>query len=159
MTTVFMPGRWQPFHMEHFNNLMELVKKYDKVVVGIRDMRPDRKNVFGKDFIAECIATIIKAEGLEGKVQYCAIPGSPKHELYAQRCEEWSGGFDVIAAGNPQLKTPFKKRYPIHHFKRRGKISATDIRKRLKKGRSLAGLVHPAIEKLVACEYTRIKKG
>ena len=52
MTTAFFPGKFQPIHVGHIISIMSLYDKYEKIIVGITEDKPEvltqieRKEIF-----------------------------------------------------------------------------------------------------------------
>ncbi len=135
-----MPGRFQPFHRGHFNNIVKMIDKGYHVKVVIRDMVIDKKNPWPASIIKQVIEQTLIAEEIKD-VQVFVVPDI---------CEDWSdtikkvvGDFDVVAAGNPRLKMHFDCK-KIHTPRKDNPYSATQARKQLKKGEDLQNMLLPS---------------
>ena len=126
MNVAFFPGKFQPIHLGHIITLMNIYDKYDKIIVGITDDKPEiisqveRKNIF-----------------------HCVLRHLPKFEIVLIRGVIVKGenldslpNFDVCISGNPEvinklnaygIKTEFLKRSEGLGF------SSTEIRSLINK--------------------------
>ena len=41
MATVFFPGKFQPVHLGHIISIMNIYEKFDKIIIGITQDKPE----------------------------------------------------------------------------------------------------------------------
>ncbi len=113
----FFAGRWQPLHKGHLWLINERLKEGYKVWLGIRDVEPDEKNPWSAEEILDIIHEgELKDLIIDGKVVVTIIPDIESIN-YGRDV-----GYDIIEHIPP---------------KEIGDISATSIRKQMKKNGKL----------------------
>ena len=136
---VLIPGRFQPFHKGHFQNVVKMIELGHIPIIAIRDVPISKKDPWPPEIICKIIEYTVGKEQLD-KVQVCVVP---------DLCDDWPikltevvGEFDAVAAGNPRLKHFFKHTHHkiIHTPRKDNSYSSTSVRRQLKLKESIADM-------------------
>lgn len=103
-------GRWQPWHKGHYWLINQRLKEGKNVCIAIRDMQPDESNIFTPNEVKDNIENELSDLVASKKVKVIIIPDIESIN-YGRGV-----GYEIIEHQPPQEI---------------GKISATDIRKKL----------------------------
>jgi len=148
---VLFIGRFQPFHMGHLKVVKYLLKKYDKIVIGIGSSQ--YKNTLKNPFSFEERKTMIeKTLDNESMLEYeiIDIPDIHNPPKWVDHVLSIFSDFEVVASNNSFTKKLFgKKGYkvidtPIFDGEN---LSGKNIRKRIKNNEEWQNLVpDPVVE-------------
>lgn len=109
MTTAFFPGKFQPVHLGHIITLMKLYDKYDIIIIGITEDKPEIMSQEGRKRVFESVLKHLP------KFEIVLIKGTIVNSTSTNNLPD----FDVCISGNPEvinklnaygIKTEFLKR-------------------------------------------------
>jgi|SRR3989338_2402715 len=149
MKTGLFIGRFQPFHKGHAGVVRMALEECDKVIIGVgsSQYKGTSKNPYSFEERKHIIEKTLQEESIPNRYQVVAIPDINNDALWVSHVEKICGKTDTVYSGNPRTIGLFKaKGYVVSKIKRELKISATDIRSRLKGNTSIDGLVSKAAE-------------
>jgi nicotinamide-nucleotide adenylyltransferase len=159
MKAALFVGRFQPLHMGHLKVIKWILKKYRKVfiIVGSSQESRTEDNPFTFEERKEMIENTLKSEGIrEDRYEIVGIP-----DVYDDKA--WVGMildravFNVVFTRNPWTERCFKElNIPVEKHPFFGRISASEIRKRMKEGMEWENLVPKEVEKILKRLHTRI---
>lgn len=122
----FFPGKFHPPHLGHLKTILDLTKKYDKVIVGISEHLP-KNPVTTVNRIIEILEQIF--ENFDN-IEVCKIKGT----LIKKKNKKGLPKFDILLSGNIDvLEWATKMKIP-HRFIKRAEgylFSGTEIRDEL----------------------------
>ena len=93
MRTAFFPGKYQPVHLGHIITLMNIYDKYDKIIVGITEDKPE---IISQEKMKRIFETVLKHLP---KFEIVLIKGTIVHSTSHDNLPD----FDVCVTGNPQV--------------------------------------------------------
>jgi len=93
MSTAFFPGKFQPVHLGHIVTLMNLYEKYNKIIIGITE---DKPNILSQKKRKEIFESVFK---YLPKFEIVLIKGT----IVNSRSLEHLPDFDICLTGNPQV--------------------------------------------------------
>ena len=142
--------RAQPFHLGHLKVIEWILKKYDKIiiVIGSSEESGTDKNPFTVEERKEMIDETLKNEGIKN-YDIVEIPDVYDDDAWVKSILE-KAKFDVVFTLNPWVKRCFEKfNIPVREHPKFGNISASGIRKRIRKGKEWEHLVPKEVAKIV----------
>ena len=150
MKAALYPGRFQPFHFGHITAIKEILKQYLFVIIGVRKVRVDgKKNVFNSERVVKIINIVLAESGISSKSYKVVVIPDMSYDWYSKLKYL---KFDVVFAGNPALKKPFRNHCKVFHLSRKNQnhgISATNIRSLIKLRRPIYEYVGFEAEKFI----------
>lgn len=148
MSIALSPGRFQPFHRGHLLSVQKILRENERIIVGVRDTPLDNDlNIFSVSERGLIIHQTLVKEVDINKVSIIVIDDKTLGM-------ELPHIFDVVYTGNDQIRDLFKPKY-LTRYLRSQNYSATEVRKRLKAGGDISGLVHPEMVHLIETIYQR----
>ncbi len=120
MITALFPGKFQPPHLGHILTLMKLYEKYDKIIIGITEDKPEVLSQKERKEIFEAVLQHLS------KFEVVLIKGTIEHSKSQDNLPE----FDVCISGNKKVIDKIKsfgKKAGL--IPRSGDYSGTEIRK------------------------------
>jgi len=148
-------GRFQPFHKGHLEAVKHVLKDVDELVIVVGSAQYSHR-VDNPFTVGERITMIRSAlEEAEIPVSRCwvvPVPDLGVHMLWVAEVAGYTPKFDVVYANEPLTKRLFVeagyKAKPVPLFER-DVYSATEIRKRMLKGKNWRILVSPSVAKYI----------
>jgi len=134
-------GRFQPFHKGHLFALRQVLKKFDKVIIGIGSINVlNEKNPFTFEERKRMIKESLK--NFKGKYKIIGISDFPDDLEWRNYCLK-KANFDVVVTGSAWVKKCFEGIKPVvkPKFLERKKYSATRIRELIRKNEKWENLV------------------
>jgi len=134
MNALFI-GRFQPFHKGHLKLIVNLYKKYNKIMIGIGSSQYSHKkdNPFTSDERKKMISETLKANNVKN-FQIILIPDIHNPPKWVEHVLQLTNDFDVVITNNSFTKKLFEEK----GFKVRStdlydkdKFSGTVIRKKM----------------------------
>ena len=140
MKTGLFIGRFQPFHKGHLDAVKHILKEVDRLIIGIGSSQ--YSGTFDNPFTAEERKEMIK-KVLKDSCEIVFIPDIHDEKRWGGYVEKVCPKFDVVYTGSRYTKRCFEilGKYPIKNIKEISGISATEVRKRIKKGNNWQELV------------------
>ena len=124
-------GRFEPLHKGHVHVLRKLMKKYEKVIIGIGSLETSEKN----PFTLEERKRMIRLSLGKGNYRIMAIPDFGNDRRWVEYIKKHIK-FDVAVSGNPHVIRCFKalniNTLMIKHYKS-AIYDASKIRERVRK--------------------------
>ena len=147
-TGIFI-GRFQPFHKGHAGVVRRALEECDAVIIGVGSSqhKGTSKNPYSFEERKHIIEKTLQDEVILDRYQIVAIPDINNDALWVDHVEKICGKASIVYSGNPRTIRLFKaKGYQVARIKRELRISATEIRSRLKGNNSIDGLISKAAE-------------
>ncbi|MDY6764423.1 MAG: nicotinamide-nucleotide adenylyltransferase, partial [Halobacteria archaeon] len=140
----FYVGRFQPFHLGHYNVIQDIEKEVDEIVVAIGSAQ--ESHTIDNPFTAgERISMITKSlEAVESTTYVIPIEDMNRNSLWVGHIESMCPPFDVAYANNPLVIRLFQEEgieVRKNHLFERDKYSGTKIRERMLEGKDWRHLV------------------
>jgi len=152
MKKALFVGRFQPLHKGHLGDIKWILKKYDKIIIVIGSSQESgkEKNPFDFEFRKNMIEKTLKTEGIEKKsYELIGIPDAHDDEKWVKSILEKTK-FDIVFTRNTWTKRCFEKfKIPVERHPMFGDISATKIRKKMKKDEEWEKLVPKEVKKIL----------
>lgn len=142
-------GRFQPFHRGHLACVKRVLSQNKKIIIGVQNTGLNKKNPLTFNERRQIIVASLKDAGIAAS-EYRVIK-IPKVNQDWPRQLNRIFDFDVLYAGNPLLKQPFRKSNCkiCHLFRGQSPYSGTQIRKKFAAGKSIAKFVMPSAVPLI----------
>lgn len=157
MTTALFIGRFQPFHLGHLSVVQQALKENDFLIIGIGSSQYSHAR--DNPFTFEERKTMITAALDEAKISRArytllALPDIHDDAQWVDHVISLVPQFDRVYTGSPIVKKLFKKhkdhaKFPVVDVEFLPDISATTIRKKMKKGEHWETDVPDAIAKWI----------
>ncbi len=136
MANVLFIGRFQPLHKAHVKVIKLLLKKFDKVIIGIGSIQEKRtkENPFSFYERKRMLELVFGKEIKNGKIEIIGVKDEKSDEKWTgkllKRCK-----FDAVATGNEWVKECFKGKKFVLTIKlwKREMYASTKIRELMKK--------------------------
>ena len=93
MNIAFFPGKFQPVHLGHIVTLMSIYNKYDKIIVGITEDKPEIISQEERKRIFESVLKYLP------KFEIVLIKGAIVNSISLEHLPN----FDICLTGNPQV--------------------------------------------------------
>jgi nicotinamide-nucleotide adenylyltransferase len=154
MKTGIFIGRFQPFHFGHLKVVAEMLKEVDRVIIGIGSSQVEgrEENPYSAALRREMIeASLANADVPPEKWSIVEIPDINDYPHWPAHVRKCAGPFDALWTGSALVRDLFEMhdKTEIHWITPILKISATEIRAKLKTGETIQGLVPPAVERIL----------
>ncbi len=137
MAIALFIGRFQPLHKGHIAVIRNLIKKYDKVIVGIGSAEKSRTktNPFTADERRVMLEIVFGKEINEGKIEVVKIEDKPSDEEWANEIIS-KYQFDEVVTGSDWIAKCFEGKKPVKKIKlRKGEVlNGTNIRRLMSEG-------------------------
>ncbi len=136
MTIALFIGRFQPFHNGHLWAVKEILKKSDKVIIGIGSSQYQKTavNPFSSAQRKEMIKETLRSESISSYAIF-EIPDLHSDNEWVSHVCRIIPGFDVVFTGSPLSKRLFtEKGFVVESLPRHKNISASEVRLRIHKG-------------------------
>ncbi|MBI2551892.1 HAD-IA family hydrolase [Candidatus Uhrbacteria bacterium] len=142
-------GRFQPFHRGHLWCIKKILENNQKLIIGLFNDPSDHRNIFTLSERQKIITTALRAAGIDPQRWRFVVVDRSKAGWATHLHEQYP--FGTLYAGNPNLKKPFRNvSCVIRHLPRKANaFSATEIRKRSKRGESISTLVVPGTVSMI----------
>lgn len=147
MTALYI-GRFQPFHIGHLDAVRQILAKEKKLVIGIGSAQDkiSKKNPFTTREREDMIKMVMN----NNKIKIIPIPDIGDDSKWVKHVESLSPRFDVVYTGSPKVKKLFRKAgYKVVLLKFNLKISATQIRQKIREGKNWESLVPKKVADLL----------
>jgi len=148
-------GRFQPFHLGHLSGIKASLERVDEliIVVGSAEYSHSDKNPFTAGERIEMIRAALKEANLDSS-RFMIIPIRDVHihATWAAFVISQVPRFDIVFTNEPLTSRLFKERgYKVERipFFDRTMYSATEIRKRILKGKNWESLVPKSVAELL----------
>ena len=148
-------GRFQPFHLGHLGAIKTALEQVEEliIVVGSAEYSHTDKNPFTAGERVEMIRAALKEANIDPS-RYLVIPIRDVHihATWAPFIVSQTPKFDIVFTNEPLTSRLFKEReYRIERipFLQRHDYSATEIRKRILKGKNWESLVPKSVAELL----------
>lgn len=154
MKTGLFIGRFQPFHFGHLSVIETILKETDRLIIGIGSSQYEghEENPYSASLRREMIEAALRDAGVPPeKYSIVEIPDINNYPAWPKHVRTLTGPFDALWTGSAIVRDLFEMhdKTEIHWIVPTLKISATDIRAKLKAGESIQGLVPPAVERIL----------
>ena len=93
MNIAFFPGKFQPVHLGHIVTLMKIYDKYDKIIIGITEDKPEVISQEERKIIFQSVLKYLP------KFEIVLIKGTIVNSISLEHLPN----FDVCLTGNPQV--------------------------------------------------------
>jgi len=148
-------GRFQPFHLGHLEAIKDALKEVDELVIVVGSAQYSHR--IDNPFTVGERLTMIHNALKEAKIstERCwivPVPDVHVHMMWVSQVVGYTPKFEVVYANEPLTKRLFKeagfkvKPVPFHQ---REVYSATEIRKRMLKGKNWKQLVPKSVAKYI----------
>jgi nicotinamide-nucleotide adenylyltransferase len=148
-------GRFQPFHLGHLGAVKTALEHVEEliIVVGSAEYSHTDKNPFTAGERVEMIRAALKEANIDPS-RYLVIPIRDVHihATWAPFIVSQTPKFDIVFTNEPLTSRLFKEReYRVERipFLQRHDYSATEIRKRILKGKNWESLVPKSVAELL----------
>ncbi|MDI6826737.1 MAG: nicotinamide-nucleotide adenylyltransferase [Candidatus Aenigmarchaeota archaeon] len=152
MKKALFVGRFQPMHLGHLEAIEWILERYRKVFIVIGSSQESRteENPFTFEERKEMIEKTLKGVGIrDDRYDIVGIP-----DVYDDKA--WVGMilkkavFDVVFTRNPWTERCFRElNIPVEKHPLFGKISASEIRKKIKEGKGWEKFVSREVERIL----------
>jgi nicotinamide-nucleotide adenylyltransferase len=148
-------GRFQPFHLGHLAAIKKALEQVDEliIVVGSAEYSHSDKNPFTAGERVEMIRAALKEANVDpGKYLVVPIRDVHIHATWVPFVASQTPKFDIVFTNEGLTSRLFKEReYRVERipFLQRGDYSATEIRKRILKGKNWESLVPKSVAELL----------
>jgi nicotinamide-nucleotide adenylyltransferase len=146
-------GRFQPFHLGHLSVIQDILTENTHLVIGIGSSQYSKTNI--NPYTYEEREAMIRAALKEAnislsKITIIAIPDIHDSEKWVKHVQNLTPPFSALYTGSPVVCELFEQsnNTTIKPVNLTHKISATQIRDRMKNGEKWNHLVPPAVAKL-----------
>ncbi len=143
MAIALFIGRFQPFHNGHLWAVKEILKRSDKVIIGIGSSQYQKTavNPFSAGQRKEMIREALKSEGITSYAIF-EIPDLHSDDEWVSHVCRIIPHFDIVFTGSPLSKKLFtEKGFVVEPLPRNRNISASEVRLRILKGMEWKSLV------------------
>lgn len=164
MTTALFIGRFQPFHKAHLQDIKNILKECDEVIIAIGSSQYSgtEDNPFSTEERIEMIEDVLISEDI-GDYTLFPVPDVGDDSRWVEEIVTLVPGFDVVYTGNDWTENCFKKykkKFALKKIKLIPGVNSTTVRDRILKNKNWQELVPEKIiefiEKIKGAE--RIKK-
>lgn len=146
MSNALYVGRFQPFHLGHLDAVKQILKKCDRVIIGIgsaeNNFTPENPFTAGERF--EMIDSTLKKEKIAAE-KYAIIPirNINNYHLWVRHVEIISPKFDKIYSSSKIVRRLFAEygKYDLEKLVFNYDITATDVRQAMLEGANWKTLV------------------
>jgi len=109
MKRALFVGRFQPFHLGHFNAVKWILKSFDELIIGIGSSQYShtKENPFTVGERIEMIWEQIREDNLTSKVIIVPIPDIGEHKLWVSVVKQYCPKFDVVFSNSPLTRILF----------------------------------------------------
>lgn len=152
-------GRFQPFHLGHLDALRQIFEKENYIIIGIGSAEDDYtpQNPFTAGERYRMIEETLLKTKLKGRKitrgQFTIVPVRNIHHysLWVKHLESLLPPFGKVYTASPIVQRLFReeKKYSVVSVQQKKKISATDIRQRMLKGKPWDHLVPKSVAVLI----------
>jgi nicotinamide-nucleotide adenylyltransferase len=159
LTTTFkrglFVGRFQPFHLGHLGAIKTALERVEEliIVVGSAEYSHSDKNPFTAGERVQMIRAALKEANIDpGKYLIIPIRDVHIHATWVPFIVSQTPNFDVVFTNEALTSRLFKEReYKVERipFLQRDDYSATEIRKRILKGKNWESLVPKSVAELL----------
>lgn len=147
-------GRFQPFHLGHLDVVRQILRKHKKVIIGIGSAQYEGlpQNPYSATLREKMILASLHAAKIpRRKFTLVKIPDINDDKKWVRHVEKLTPKFGTVYSGTPRVQGLFRKakKYTVITPKFNLKISGTEIRRRMKKGRKWEEMVVEEVKKLL----------
>lgn len=148
-------GRFQPFHLGHYNALKWIVERESEVVLAIGSAQYSHslRNPFTVGERLEMVYAVLREEGLLDRVLVTVVPDTDgQHSLWVKLVVSFSPCFDVVYTNDPLSRMLFEEEgFKVESipFYEREKYEGTRIRRLMAEGGDWAQYVPPAVAEVI----------
>ena len=161
MKTALFITRAQPFHLGHLRVIRDILRENDRIIIAIGSAQVSRtrKNPFTAREREEMVSRALKASRVKN-YEIVRIPDLFNDQLWVARVNKVCK-FDRVYSLNPWTVRCFRKAgIRVSRHKLYGRLSGTDIRKRMAEGKPWKNLVPKSVfEYLEGIDGARRLKG
>jgi nicotinamide-nucleotide adenylyltransferase len=146
MTTALFIGRFQPFHKAHLQDIKNILKECDGVIIAIGSSQYSntKENPFSVEERIEMIEDVLIDENI-GNYTIFPMPDVGDDRKWVEELLTLVPRFDVVYTGNKWTENCFKKykkkRFKVKTIKLIPGINSTTVRDKILKGESWQELV------------------
>jgi len=151
MTIALFIGRFQPFHSGHLWAVKEILKKSNKVIIGIGSSQHEKTatNPFSAKERKEMILDTLQSEKIKNFAIF-NIPDIHTDDEWVEHIKRIIPNFDVIYSGSPLSKKLFtEKGYVVETLPRYNNISASEIRLKIQKNMDWKSMVPKQVSEVL----------
>jgi len=146
-------GRFQPFHKGHLKVIKDILKKYDKLIIGIgsSQYKNTKNNPFSSDERADMIKKTLLNEGIKD-FKIIKIPDIHDPPNWVDHVLSIYSEFDILVTNNPFTKKLFQEKditvesTPIYN---KSEFSGKIIRSNICKDKDWQKLVPKEVYKII----------
>lgn len=133
-------GRFQPFHLGHLDALNQALSRENSLVIAIGSAQDNI--TLENPFTTRQRMNMIRMAIPNKKIKIIPVPDIGDDTKWVKHVESLVPRFSTVYTGSPIIKKLFEAAgYKIHTIKMNLKISATEIRSRMRKGENFDNLV------------------
>ena len=152
MSTALFIGRFQPFHLGHLSVVQQILSENDHLIIGIGSTQYSGTDI--NPYTYQEREGMIQAALTEAKIPtehttIIAIPDIHDSDQWVKHVQNLTPPFSALYTGSPIVRELFKqsKNTTIKPVNFAHKISATQIRERMKNGEKWNHLVPATVER------------
>lgn len=154
MQSALYIGRFQPFHNGHLDAIRGILSENENIiiVIGSSTSRQTQDNPLSAEEREQLVtAALTEAQISPDRYQIISVPDINDSGKWAAHVDKHVPPYSQLYTGSDTVKECYKKRKNVEvlHITHDLPISATDIRQRIRDGKSWQELVPPAVAKLL----------
>ena len=153
MTTALFIGRFQPFHKAHLQDIKNILKECDEVIIAIGSSQYSgtEDNPFSTEERIEMIEDVLISEDI-GDYTLFPVPDVGDDSRWVEEIVTLVPGFDVVYTGNDWTENCFKKykkKFAVKKIKLIPGVNSTTVRDKILKNKNWQELVPEKIVEFI----------
>ena len=153
MTTALFIGRFQPFHKAHLQDIKNILKECDEVIIAIGSSQHSgtEDNPFSTEERIEMIEDVLISEDI-GDYTLFPVPDVGDDSRWVEEIVTLVPGFDVVYTGNDWTENCFKKykkKFAVKKIKLIPGVNSTTVRDKILKNKNWQELVPEKIVEFI----------